>query len=149
MNTGSKPNPLSPRGGQTSVPSTLPTNSTSRPSGWARQSVALNEPRRARRRVGARRLQRVLDPPHADHVVAPALADEPAQSAVYTPGWPPIASTQSPESSASAIVPDAFAAACALIRAFSSNVVPVSSGSGSPSSRRRDEIEIERRHQLR
>src|ERR1700752_873995 len=46
------------------------------------------------------------------------------------PGAPPSESTTSPESSANAGRPDAFAAASALRRAFAAKVVPVSSGSG-------------------
>jgi hypothetical protein len=50
------------------------------------------------------------------------------------PGAPLSASIARPESSAIAMRPDASAAARAFSSAFASNVVPVSSGSASPSS---------------
>src|SRR5436305_249837 len=46
------------------------------------------------------------------------------------PGAPSSASTTSPESSARAGIPEACAAASALMRALAAKVVPVSSGSG-------------------
>jgi hypothetical protein len=57
-----------------------------------------------------------------------------AQSAENRPGAPSSASTQSPESSAKAGSPEACAAACALIAAFSENMCPVSAGTARPSS---------------
>ena len=58
----------------------------------------------------------------------------PSQSAVWRPGWPSSAATLRPESSASAGRPLARVAASAFKVAFSSNVVPVSSGAGRPRS---------------
>ena len=85
------------------------------------------------RRVGADRLQPVLDAAHRHLVVAADAASAPsrryrrrARRRAHRP--------QRPESSASATMPAALAAACALMRAFSTNVVPVSSGSGRPRS---------------
>ncbi len=58
----------------------------------------------------------------------------PAHLAECTPGWPPRAATEMPESSARAIRPLAVAAALALIMALPAKVVSGSSGSGRPSS---------------
>ncbi len=54
----------------------------------------------------------------------------PAYSALCTPGSPPSASTSSPESSLRTSPGKICEAASALIRAFSANVSPVSSGAG-------------------
>src|SRR5699024_5503677 len=58
----------------------------------------------------------------------------PQYRALYTPGAPPRASTQRPESSATVGRPLALQRASALIFAFSAKVVPVSSGSRSRAS---------------
>jgi hypothetical protein len=58
----------------------------------------------------------------------------PSQSAVWRPGWPSSAATLKPESSARAGRPLARVAASALIVAFSSKLLPVSSGTARPRS---------------
>jgi len=55
-----------------------------------------------------------------------------APRAEWMPGAPPSAATSRPESSAIAVMYDAFAAASAFSAAFSAKLVPVSSGSGRP-----------------
>ena len=56
-----------------------------------------------------------------------------AQRAECTPGLPSSACTTRPELSASAGRPEAFAAACALMRALAAKLSPSSTGSGRPS----------------
>ncbi len=60
-----------------------------------------------------------------------SVASSPENLAEYTPGAPSSTWTSSPESSAMALIPVAFMMASALIREFSSKVVPVSSTSRS------------------
>src|SRR6266498_2938403 len=67
-------------------------------------------------------------------IAAPKSLFGPAQRAEWMPGAPPSASTTSPESSANAGKPAAFAAAVALMQAFSRKVAPLSAGSLRPSS---------------
>jgi hypothetical protein len=87
----------------------------------------------------ARRLSAVLAPLRASFSSITRIArakslSGAAQRAEWMPGSPPSVSTVSPESSAKAGRLLARAAASDLIRAFSANVMPVSSGSGKPSS---------------
>ena len=109
-------------------PSTSPRQKRLSPSGAARQSTATNFARRESGDVAPASCKRSS----TRRIARAKSLSGPAHRAEYMPGSPPSASTARPESSASAGRPVAFAAAVALIAAFSSNVAPVSSGSSIP-----------------
>ena len=119
-----------PRGGQTKVPSTRPSNASRWPSGQATHSAETKCAVRAAGAVapGARKRFSI------SRIAAAKSLAGPAQRAEWMPGAPPSASTTSPESSANAGSRTAMAAATALMRAFSPKLAPVSSGSPRPSS---------------
>ena len=77
--------------------------------------------RRDEVRLAPRRLARAtfLQETFDGVIAAEKSLDSPAQRAEEIPGWPSSASTQSPELSGNAGSPVAFAAASALMRAFS------------------------------
>ena len=126
------PKPRPPRGGQTRVPSTRPSNVSVCPSlghaiasaqakcaaGAASGSVASTSPQT---RFMARIQSRL-----------PSASS--AQRAEKMPGRPWSASTHNPLSSASAGSPDKSAASRAFRSALSAKLLPISSGSGRPSS---------------
>ena len=122
-NIGSYPNPRPPLGGQTTVPSARPRNVAVSPSGQARHSALTNQARRSA--APAIRSQ-------TSRIAVEKSFSGPAHRALNTPGAPPSAATQNPESSASAGSPLAVAAT-AFSRALPAKSGAVSSGSGNPS----------------